>query len=378
MIIRGARVMCDDFILRTLDVEVSGGAIAALGEALTGGDVVNAQGCMLLPGLIDIHTHGAVGHDTCDADASGYAAMCAYYAQRGVTSFLFTTMTLAEKTLTGVLGAIDAFLQEAHPGATPRGVYLEGPFISAAKKAAQNGDYIARPDSSLLERLDAASGGRIRIVAVAPEVPGARAFIEQVRSCYQLSMGHTAADYDTALQAAKGGVAQVTHLYNAMLVPDHRAPGVPYAAFDAGLYTELICDGIHVHPSVARATFRLAREDRMILISDSMQAAGMPDGRYRLGGQEVFVQKGCARLANGALAGSCSSVLDGLRNAVAWGVPLARAVRACTINPANAAGIARQVGSITVGKQADLLLVDDRLNIRQVFIAGKPFPLKEA
>ena len=372
MLIKNARVLCGDFALHNWDLRVEGRYIAEVGPNLSGDNVIDASACTLLPGLIDIHTHGCVGYDTCDGDPAGYAKMCSYYASRGVTAFLFTSMTLAPNRIKLVFETINHFYCTDRDGAQPWGIYLEGPFISAEKHGAQDSNYIAPPQKQLLEDFHNASGNRIKVVAIAPEVAGAPELISWAKDHrYTVTLAHTAADYDTAINAIERGATQVTHLYNAMNIPTHRSPGLPGAAFDKGINVELICDGIHVHPSVVRTTFKAAGYDKVILISDSMQAAGMPDGKFQLGGQEVFVADGKATLSDGTLAGSCTNLLSCLENIVKWGIPFEQAVKAATINPAVAIGISNQTGSIKPGKLADLLLIDHAFNVRTVFVHGE-------
>ena len=371
MIIKNARIFTEDLELWQGDLRIEGTTIAEIGSNLSGGDVLDAGGLMLLPGFVDIHSHGCMGYDACDGDPEGYQKMCDFYASKGVTSILFTTMTLPTSRLEEIFTGIGRYCDQPHSGAVPRGIYVEGPFLNYARRGAQAGEHIIAPDLKLLEHLDRLSGNRAKVVAIAPEVEGAMDFISQASKRYTITLAHTDADYDTAAAAADHGATLITHLYNAMISPVHRAPGVPGAAFDKGMYCEIICDGLHIHPSMVRSAFRSAAPHRMVLVSDSMRAAGMPDGDYELGGQPVYVKAGKATLANGTLAGSSTNLLDCLRNVISWGIPFGQAVEAATRNPAAAARIDHLVGSITPGKQADLLLMDDNLNLKAVFIGGK-------
>ncbi|MBQ9647748.1 MAG: N-acetylglucosamine-6-phosphate deacetylase, partial [Oscillospiraceae bacterium] len=258
-------------------------AVNAVGAGVSGG--ADARGCYLIPGLIDIHTHAAVGEDASDGEPEGMPKMSRYYAAKGVTSWCPTTMTLKEPELTKAMHVIRDF-RRPDDGAKVAGVNLEGPFVSYEKRGAQNADNIHAPDAAMFHRLNEASGGIVRLVTIAPEEPGALACIRDVSRVCTVSLGHTAADYDTAMAAYDAGARHATHLFNAMPALGHRAPGVIAAASDAGATVELIADGLHIHPAVVRLTHRLFG-DKLVLISDSLRCAGMPDGDYTLGGQPI-------------------------------------------------------------------------------------------
>lgn len=327
------------------------------------------EGDFLIPGLIDIHTHGALGEDFSDGSAGGIEKLSRYYAAHGVTSFCATTVTLGERELFRACETAGAFTPQQGCAACA-GVYLEGPFIAAAKKGAQNPLFIQKPDIGLLKRLMRASGDTVRFCTVAPETDGAPGFIAEAGKLCSVSLAHTNADYETASRAFGCGASQITHLYNAMTAFHHREPGVIGAAMDAGAYAELICDGIHVHPSAVRAAFRLF-PGRVILISDSLRCAGMEDGTYSLGGQEILLSNGRATLRGGTVAGSCISLADALQSAIAFGVPAEAAVAAATENPARALGLSHRIGCIQAGAQADLVLTDGAFRVKRVFVRGR-------
>lgn len=327
---------------------------------------LDAKGGYVIPGLVDIHTHGAVGEDFSDGKIEGLQPLCDYYASHGVTSFLATTMTLPESILTQAMSAIKDF--KRHGGAKCAGVHLEGPFLSYAKRGAQAAENLHLPDVKMFERLNKASGGQVKLVTVAPEEQGAIDFIREVSKTCAVSIGHTIADYDTAMAAFEAGASHATHLYNGMPSLLHRAPGVIGAAFDSGASVELICDGLHIHQSVIRATYKLFG-DKLDLISDSLRCAGMPDGNYELGGQPIVVTGGKATLLDGTIAGSSISLMDGLINVVKFGLPLESAVYAATTAPALAARL--DAGVIEVGRAADLVVLDKDLNIQAVFVDGE-------
>ena len=327
----------------------------------------DAAGCYVIPGLVDIHTHGAMGEDFSDGKPAGLQPMADYYAAHGVTSFLATTMTLKEETLTPAMHAIRDFRPAG--GAKCAGVHLEGPFLSYAKRGAQAAENLHKPDAALFHRLNEASGGLVRLVTVACEEEGAMPFIQEVSKACTVSLGHTTADYDTAMAAFQAGASHATHLYNGMPSLLHRAPGVIGAAFDSGATVELICDGLHIHPSVIRLTRQLFGK-KLVIISDSLRCAGMPDGQYELGGQPIEMKNGKATLlGTDTLAGSSSNLLDEVRNVVSFGLTLEDAIYAVSQAPAQAVGL-KDVGVLEAGKRADLLVLDGSLNLEQVYIDG--------
>lgn len=316
----------------------------------------------IIPGLVDIHSHGCVGHDTCEATAEELYEMLEFEKSRGITSYCPTTMTYGEEKLLHICRTIR---ECNHPNI--KGIYLEGPFISKEKKGAQNEAYIMKPDAEMVRRLKEASGGLAKIIAIAPETENALAVIGEIKDEIRVSVAHTNATYEIAKEAFKTGAKQVTHLYNAMPAYNHRKPGVIGAAYDCEeIMAELISDGIHVHEAVIRNTFRQMGDRRVILISDSMEATGMENGTYALGGQTVYVKDRVATLTDGTIAGSASTLFDCLKHAVEIEVPVASAIWAATRNPARAIGIYDQVGSIEAGKQADLILISDGFELLEV------------
>lgn len=328
----------------------------------------------LLPGLVDIHLHGGAGYDFCDGTKEALEAIESYEISHGITSFCAATMTLPAKRLETICSAVGQYRTAAL-----HGIYLEGPFLSEGKKGSQNPVFIQMPDMGLIERLQESSGGLLKIVTIAPEVQGALECIKKGNGNFRFSIAHTCADYETALKAIESGASHVTHLYNAMPPFLHRMPGVIGAAADCEkTEVELICDGIHVHPAVVRSTFRLFGDDRIVLISDSMMAAGMPDGAYSLGGQKVLVKGKNAVLEDGTIAGSVSNLYDCMLTAVSMGIPKESAIRAATINPAKSIGIDKEYGTLESGKAADILVTDLDLGLREVFKSGRPVGLRNA
>lgn len=336
--------------------------------------VLDASDCYVIPGLIDLHFHGCVGEDFSDASPEGLAKMADYELSRGVTYICPAGMTLPEEQLVRMCETAAHHHATATHGAALVGVNLEGPFLSAAKKGAQNGAYLRAPDLALLDRLQAASGGLVKLVTVAPEEPGGIDFVRKAsQKGVTVSLGHTTADYDTAQAAFSAGARQATHLFNAMPAFTHRAPGVVGAAFDhPEVRAELICDGVHLHQSMVRAVFRLFGPERVILISDTMRATGLPDGNYTLGGLDVTVRGKLCTLADGTIAGSATNLMDCLRTAVSFGIPLQDAVRAATFNPARALHLQHCIGTLEPGMEATaLLLRKGDLSIRAVVFRGR-------
>lgn len=332
----------------------------------------------ILPGLVDIHFHGCAGYDFCNATAAAVRTIASYEMTHGTTTICPATMTLPEKRLleicaAGAVAAETEVLTEGIPlKDVMRGIYLEGPFLSKEKKGAQNPAYLHKPDLAMLERLQEAARGMIRMVAVAPEEDGAMEMIREGAGAFRFSIAHTCADYKTAKAAMEAGAHHVTHLYNAMPPFTHRNPGVIGAAAETKeTSAELICDGIHIHPCVVRSTFQLFGPERMVLISDSMMATGMEDGEYSLGGQPVTVRGNLALLKDGTIAGSATNLYDCMRMAIQMGVPREEAVRAVTVNPAQAVGLDAECGLLSQGRRADILLADEEFALLEVIKSGR-------
>ncbi len=337
--------------------------------------VIDASDCYVIPGLVDVHFHGCVGEDFSDATAEGLQKIADYELSEGVTYICPAGMTLPEDQLTAICRTTAAHRKNNSGGAEVVGAHLEGPFLSMAKKGAQNGAFLHEPDADMLRRLQDAAEGSVRLVTVAAEEPNAMEFIKAaVDMGITVSLGHTTAGYDVASAAYAAGASHATHLYNGMPSLHHREPAVIGAAFDAGARAELICDGIHIHGSVVRLTFAMFGAERMVLISDSLRATGMPDGIYPFGGQEIEVHGNRATIAGHpeTLAGSVTSLMGCLRKAVEFGIPLADAVRAASLNPAEAIGIADRAGTVDVGKEASILLLNKKdLSLRTVIFKGR-------
>ena len=357
----------DGFVER--DVCTDGALISSVSGD---GQVLNADGCYVIPGLVDVHFHGCIGEDFSDATPEGLQRIADFELSQGVTYICPAGMTLPEEQLVKICENAAAHRRKNTGGAEVVGVHLEGPFLSMAKKGAQNADYLHAPNIAMLRRLQESAEGCVRLVTAAPEEAGALEFIRAAAEAgIAVSVGHTVADYDTAKAAFAAGADHVTHLYNGMPPMHHRAPGVIGAAFDSpGVMAELICDGVHIHGAMVRLAFRLFGAERMILISDSLRAAGMPDGRYPFGGQEIEVHGNRATIVGHpeTLAGSVTSLMGCLRQAAAFGIPLADAVRAASYNPAKSIKIDDRAGSLEEGKEASIVLLDRKtLAVRKIF-----------
>ncbi len=331
---------------------------------------IDAEGLYVIPGLTDIHFHGCAGHDFCEGTREALQAIAEYEAMHGITTICPATMTLPEHDLIRIMRAAGEFASE-YPSLI--GINLEGPFISREKMGAQNPAYIFPPDVQMLRRLQEESGEMIRVAVVAPETEGAMSFIRDARSITKISIGHTACDYDIARRAFEEGALHVTHLYNAMNGINHRAPGPIIAAVENdNVMVELICDGVHVHPATVRNTLRMFGEDRVIFISDSMEAAGMPDGEYELGGQKVIKKGNIALLEDGkTIAGSVTDLMGCLRVAVRdMGIPIEVAVKCAAVNPVRAVGLEGSYGRIEAGRVANVVVMKEDMEIVNVIRGG--------
>ncbi len=378
MLLKNAQVLNDAFEWIEADLRINGETIGEIapGHDLApkeGEQVFDLAGCWVLPGFIDQHIHGCGGAGTEDGTIEALDTMSRYLARQGVTSFCPTTMTLPEEKIASILSTARQAMEQGLAGAYVQGVNMEGPYISPGKKGAQNGDYVRNPDPEEFERLFAGCGGIIKLVDIAPEQPGAQQFIEQVKGMCAVPLHLPTAPYEQAPASFAQGISQATHLFNAMTGFTHRAPGAVGAVFDhPSVKAELICDGFHIHPAALRTAFRLLGEDRTIIVSDSMTAAGCPDGAYDLGGQTVFVKEGKALLEDGTIAASTTNIGQEVRNLLAFGVPFRQVLKSATINPARQLGVDHITGSIKIGKYADLTVTDKNCNPMQVFVKGRP------
>lgn len=316
---------------------------------------VDLKGAKVFPGLIDVHTHGCVGFDTMDGDR--LSEMSEFLAKNGVTSFLPTTMTVDMEKIKNV---VNADLPRTK-GAQILGFHLEGPYISKNRKGAQNERFIKNPD---LEEFGALKN--VKMVTIAPELPGSLDFIEKCGAV--VSIGHTEADYGETSLAIERGAKCLTHTFNAMPGIHHRAPGPIGAAVDENIYVQVICDGLHLHKSVVKMLYRTFTSERMVLISDSMRATGLKDGEYEFGGQQVTVSDSVARLSDGSIAGSTSTLLQCVKKAIEFGIPEEEAFAMASKTPAELIGLNK--GRLEEGYDCDLIAVDEDYNILTTVING--------
>lgn len=334
--------------------------------------VIDAVGLYVIPGLVDVHTHGAMGHDFCDGDVDGLKMIASYEFRQGITSFCPTSMTLPEKRLAEIFATVSKAQKEEKNMGMARivGIHMEGPFLAKEKCGAQNPADIIPADYEMFRRLNEVSGGQIKIVTTAPEQPGNLEFIRRAAGQVNISLGHSAADYEQAEAAFSAGANHVTHLFNAMNPYHHRNPGIIGAAAEQKeVFVEIISDGMHLHPAAVRNVFQMFDDEHVVLISDSTESCGMPDGYYTLGGQQVKKSGRKVTLANRpdeVIAGSASNLFDCMRSAVSFGIPLESAVKAATGNPAKSIGMEKKIGSFTPGAYADCLLITEDLQLRAV------------
>ena len=333
-------------------------------------NVVDAAGKYVVPGFVDVHFHGCMGHDFCEGTPEATSILAKYEASRGITSICPATMTYPEERVARIAKNAAAFTPEVDE-ASLVGINMEGPFISPQKVGAQNPAYVQQCNIDMMRNVQELSGGLFKIVDVAPEEPGALEFIREMADDVRISIAHTCATYDEAKAAFEAGAKHVTHLYNAMPGLHHREPGPIPAAVESGATPEIITDGIHIHGAMVRLAFDMFGDDRMILISDSMEATGMPDGEYQIGGQPVTKVGNRATLHSGTLAGSATDLAECLRICVEeMDIPFESALKAATVNPARAIGIDDECAHIMPGYRADIVLMNADKKVENVVLRG--------
>ena len=335
-------------------------------------EIIDAQGGYIAPGLIDLHIHGYLGCDVCDGDENSMRTISRGLLANGVTGYLPTTMTVDMKIIRKSLEVCRSLMNESKSwdGSAILGVHAEGPFISEGKKGAQDAKYILKPDASFVKEYSDV----IKIITLAPETDeNDFSAIREIckDTSVTVSMGHTSADYDTAMASTRAGVKHATHLFNAMTPLAHRAPGVVGAALNSDVSCELIVDTFHVSAALYDMVYKL-KGRKLCFITDCLPAGGLPYGEYTLGGAKIVYRDIVCRLEDGTVAGSVLHLNEGVWNAFTnSSIPLHECVNCASLNPATVLGIADRKGSIEVGKDADVIITDDNFNIVKTIIAGE-------
>ncbi len=342
----------------------------SLTHSATGNEeFLDCSGKRIIPGFIELHSHGCIGYDFTTAESADMEKMCEFYAKNGITSILATTMTINYEVYKNAMLTIKKLMENQEKGSRIIGINMEGPFLGADKKGAHDVRYLMPVDEDKYNELNDLSGDNVRIIDLDPNLSGSMEFIKNHSKDKVISLAHTSCSYDLAAEAIKAGATHVTHLFNAMNGLHHREPGIVGAVSDFDIHAEIICDGIHIHPAVIRLMYKVA-PDKLILISDSMSAAGLEDGIYELGGQKVYVQNGKAALEDGTIAGSTTTVYKAFKNVIDFGIPVEQAILSATLIPAKAVHADHEIGSIEAGKKADFIIMDQDYNIEKVFRDG--------
>lgn len=373
MHIINGRIITLDTVLDGHTLVIEAGKIAAIVPAESvppASEILDAQGLWVAPGFIDVHVHGGDGHDTMDATPQAIHSMARFFARHGVTSYFPTTMSAPAEAIARAIANVAACPQP-EDGAQHLGVHVEGPYLSKDYPGAQNPDVLRLPDPQ--EYTGWFESGVVRLITAAPEIEGALELIDAgVRQGIEFAIGHSGASYEEVITAADHGVRQATHTFNGMLGLHHRRPGTLGGVLtDDRIYAQMIADGIHLHPAIVRLLVRAKDPSRVILITDAMRAAGLPDGDYDLGDQPVTVQDGIARISNGSLAGSTATMDHVVRSTMQFaGLTLPQAVMMATTVPARAMKLSHK-GIITAGGDADIVLLDDDVQVQATIVCGR-------
>ena len=373
MLLINAQVYDKNFELQDWDLRILDGKISEIAErgqldADVDEDIVNLAGKRLAPGMIDIHTHGALGRDTMDGDAESIEIISRHLASNGVTSFLPTTMTMGEEHITKTFTNVP----ETTSGANILGFHMEGPFINVEKKGAQNAEYIRFATVEEVEKYQDLVD--VKIIDIAPEFSENLEFIKAKSSEINIQVGHCMATYEDTVNAMDAGATGLCHGFNAMPSVHHRKPGPIIGSLIKGQYTEIIADGLHLHPAIVVAAYNMFGPERMIIISDAIKTTGLEDGEYIFGGQAVVMKEGVTRMKDsGAIAGGTSNVWEEVKNCITWGIPEADAFRMGSLTAAEYINVADSKGSIEIGKDADLVVSNSDYDVLDVYIAGVKF-----
>ena len=370
MILKNALVVDDSFTLRRCDLQIDGGKIVGIAESIPGDDAIDLSGCYVLPGFIDSHMHGAMGHKISDADP-GLREITEYEATQGVTSIAISTVCSDAAHLLEQISTAAEAAAETH-GAKIAAIHAEGPFINTARKGAMDARHIHAPDRDLLDRMIDCGKGLLRLITLAPEADGCMELIPYaVSRGLTVSMGHTDATYDQAQAAIAAGASQSTHTFNAMRSLSHREPGILGAVLtNPAVRCEMICDHTHLHPAILRMIWQMKGANGVNIVSDSEHGAGITASEIVVDGEVRYIRDGVMRLQDGTIAGSASSMLFGIQNLLADGIPLTDVARMASINPAKTLKIDHLTGSIAVGKTADLVVLDQEYNVLYTYVDG--------
>ncbi len=370
MILKNALVVDDSFTLRRCDLQIDGGKIVGIAESISGDDAIDLSGCYVLPGFIDSHMHGAMGHKISDADP-GLREITEYEATQGVTSIAISTVCSDPDHLLEQISTAAEAAAETH-GAKIAAIHAEGPFINTARKGAMDARHIHAPDRDLLDRMIDCGKGLLRLITLAPEADGCMELIPYaVSRGLTVSMGHTDATYNQAQAAIAAGASQSTHTFNAMRSLSHREPGILGAVLtNPAVRCEMICDHTHLHPAILRMIWQLKGANGVNIVSDSEHGAGITASEIVVDGEVRYIRDGVMRLQDGTIAGSASSMLFGIQNLLADGIPLTDVARMASINPAKTLKIDHLTGSIAVGKTADLVVLDQEYNVLYTYVDG--------
>lgn len=373
--IKNGLVYCNGTFHQT-PIVIEGGRIVSLeaGENHEGFEEIDASDKFILPGFIDIHTHGAVGVDINHAASADIHKVSRFFASQGTTGWLASIVTDSEENTLRLIRSICEAMDHPEPGAELLGIHLEGPFLAPAYKGAMAEHLLKKPDLSLLQKYQQTAGGRIKYITVAPEVEGVPELIQQISQLgIVVAIGHSGADYETTMACIERGARCATHTFNAMKPMHHHAPAISGAVLESDIFCEAICDGRHLHPGIVRLLLKIKGYERVIAVTDSIMAAGLYDGRYVLGTNEIEVIHGDARLVgDGTRAGSTLTMIQALRNLKAFtGRPLEELVPVLTANPAALLGLEKAKGAIAPGKDADLVLLDKDLTVEATLARGR-------
>ena len=371
MILKNALVMDENFGLKELDIRKENEKIAEIGTGLAGDETLDFSGKYILPGFVDTHIHGANGIRIEDA-VGDHNKMTVFEASQGVTSIAIAADTAEFSDILDQIERATVLSQKCR-GAKIVAIHAEGPFLSQSKKGAMDSRYILKSDNEKLDKMIEAGKGMLKLITIAPDNEGSIEFIRYAKSKgLVVSMGHTDSDYETATAAIDAGATQLTHTFNAMRPINHREPGILGAVFENDdVKCEVICDYIHLHPAIIKMIYKIKGADKINMISDSGTAAGLDISEFEVNGVKRYIKDGVVRLADGTIAGSARTLLDGVKNLVSSGIPLEDVSKMASLNPAKTLGLDDEIGSIAVGKFADLVVLDKDLNVCKTFINGK-------